>query len=261
MVLQRGNEALLSHVGDSRVYLYRAPELRLLTRDHSLENYLRDNPHVRPKVKRPGKTLVRALGLKSSKLGTEHHRVALEKNDVLLICTDGLTDAVPQWTLRELLAGVPYLSLRESAQCLVRAAMSHGSMDNISVVLLQVTDRVEMGSRTILYEVEAASSDTAVVLGWLTFLEGPRRGDVIELKASTVIGADPRCRVVIDQDYVSSRHVEILAEEHGFVLRDLGSTNGTFVNDVKVEQAPLVDGDVIRVGQSPVVFKSHRIER
>ena len=41
--------------------------------------------------------------------------------------------------------------------------------------------------------------------------------------------------------------------------RYLGSTNGTFVNDVKARDTPLVDGDVIRVGTTPVAFKSHSV--
>jgi pSer/pThr/pTyr-binding forkhead associated (FHA) protein len=45
------------------------------------------------------------------------------------------------------------------------------------------------------------------------------------------------------------------------VLRDLGSTNGTFVNNAKAEQVHLVDGDVIRIGEASVVFKSHWLER
>lgn len=263
MVIHRGNELLVSHVGDSRVYLYRAPELRQLTRDHSLENYLKDNPEVNPRIKRPGKTLVRALGLKSATLGAQHSRVALAQGDLVLLCSDGLTDSLPSWTLREVLGGVRYTSVGSVASALVRTALTHGSMDNVSVLLLQAADRPEVTGRTVMYDVEAGSGAAAgpVVLGWLTFLEGHHLGDVIPVQASTVIGADPGCRVVIEEDYVSGRHAEVLRSEHGFLLRDLDSTNGTYVNDVRTKEVPLVDGDVIRIGMTPIVFKSHQLER
>lgn len=262
LVLHCGRELIVSHVGDSRVYLYRAPELRLLTRDHSLENYLKDHPQVRPKVQRPGKTLVRALGLQTQELGASHLRVTLGLDDVLLLCSDGLTDSVPQWTMREMLAGAQLIEPAEVATGMVRAALSHGSMDNVSVVLLKATDRPVDSPRTVQYEVGAlaAASRQPVVLGWLTFLEGARRGEVLALEASTVIGAQPDCRIVLTEDYASGRHAELLRAEHGFVLRDMGSTNGTFVNNVRTERANLIDGDTIRIGRTAMVFKSQRLE-
>ncbi|MBK8480747.1 MAG: protein phosphatase 2C domain-containing protein [Proteobacteria bacterium] len=263
LVLHCGRELVVSHVGDSRAYLYRAPELRLLTRDHSLEHYLRDHPQVRPKVQRPGKTLVRALGLQSQELGASHTRIALELDDVLLLCSDGLTDSVPQWTMREMLVGAQLIGPADVATGMARAALSHGSMDNISVVLLRATDRPVDSPRTVQYDVAAlasASHQQPVLLGWLTFLEGARRGEVLALEASTVIGAQPDCRVVLTEDYASGRHAELLRAEHGFVLRDMGSTNGTYVNNVRTERANLIDGDVIRIGRTAMVFKSHRLE-
>jgi len=262
LVLHCGRELIVSHVGDSRVYLYRAPELRLLTRDHSLEHYLKDHPQVRPKVQRPGKTLVRALGLQSQELGASHLRLTLELDDVLLLCSDGLTDSVPQWTMREMLAGAQLIEPAEVATGMARAALSHGSMDNVSVVLLKATDRPVDSPRTVQYDVAALATATQqpVVLGWLTFLEGARRGEVLALEASTVIGAQPDCRIVLTEDYASGRHAELLRAEHGFVLRDMGSTNGTFVNNVRTERANLIDGDTIRIGRTAMVFKTQRLE-
>jgi pSer/pThr/pTyr-binding forkhead associated (FHA) protein len=95
------------------------------------------------------------------------------------------------------------------------------------------------------------------MLGWVTFHDGPLRSQVIPLEASNVIGADPGCKIVLGQTVVSSRHAEIFRTEHGFVVRDLGSTNGTFVNNVRITESALVDGDVIRLGTSEMVFKRH----
>lgn len=262
MVLHRGRDVLISHVGDSRAFLFRDPELRQLTRDHSLENYLKDHPEVRPKIKRPGKTLVRALGLDTNELGASHLRLELAAADTLLLCTDGVTDSLPHWTLREVLAGTSCIGAEETATCVLRAALTHGSMDNLSAVVLELTDRRALEQAgTLMYEVPSRETQTktTTVLGWLAFLEGPRRGEVLSLEASTVIGAASGCRVRISEDYVSGRHAEILRTSHGFMLRDLGSTNGTFVNNVRTTELELADGDVVRIGKTAMTFKSHTV--
>ena len=46
----------------------------------------------------------------------------------------------------------------------------------------------------------------------------------------------------------SRRHASVMASPGGTILSDLGSTNGTFVNDQKVQAATLVKGDVVRIG-------------
>lgn len=262
MVLHRGNQVLISHIGDSRVYFYREPQLKQLTTDHNLENYLKNNPHAQLNEEMSGKTLVRALGLKASNIGMEHKLVSLQKDDVLLLCTDGVTDSVPGWTLKAILAGIKFTSIEESADNLIRAALSHGSMDNISAIVLQVTDKLGGGPRTMLFEPEANMGQAPtrqIIFGWITFLDGPRRGQVLLLEASTVFGADPRCKVVIEDEFTSRRHAEIFRTEHGFVLRDLGSTNGTFINNVKANEDYLVDNDFIRVGCTELLFKSHKL--
>ncbi len=258
VVLDRGSEVLISHMGDSRVYIYRDPKLQLLTRDHNLENYLKDNPNLRPKAKMSGKTLMRALGAQNPKLDVSHKKLRIQKDDLILICSDGLTDSVPPLTAREILAGVKVLPLEEVAASLIRAAISHGSMDNISVVLLQVTDKDPDAPRTMIYETDRAQ--TVMVVGWLIFLEGPQKGRLIPLEASTVIGADTGCRVSILEPYASGRHAEVYRTETGFNLRDLKSTNGTFINNIQATENCLVDNDVIRVGTTEIVFKCHLME-
>jgi PPM family protein phosphatase len=264
-VLHRGAQVLVSHVGDTRIYLHREGELQLLTVDHNLENYLLENPNFRPKVQLSGKTLVRALGLKTSALTVDHKSVNLQKGDKLLINTDGLTDSLPGMTMRHIMATLDLRSEQDVADSLVRAALNHGSMDNISVILLHSTDRAVDGPKTTIFEVASLTSTASVksvVLGWLTFLDEPQRGRVVTLEAKTVIGADSNCKIVVAEDYVSARHAEVLRTEHGYVLRDLGSTNGSFINNVSAKnEYCLVDGDVIRIGSRELVFKSLRVDQ
>jgi PPM family protein phosphatase len=263
MVVHRGRQVLVSHVGDTRVYLYREGQLELLTTDHNLENYLKENPNFKPKVRLSGKTLVRALGLKTSMLKVDHRQLALQKDDLLLINTDGLTDSLPTLSLASILGTVRLRPLEEVTHALVRAALSHGTTDNVSVILLQFSDKVAEGPRTTVFELDAvpASQSQQLVLGWLVFLDPPHHGRVVPLEASTVIGADPDCKIVVAEDYVSGRHAEVMRTEHGFTLRDLGSTNGTFINNGRAQEECLVDGDRIRVGRTEMVFKSHSLER
>jgi len=63
-----------------------------------------------------------------------------------------------------------------------------------------------------------------------------------------VLGRGADCDLSIDNASVSRRHAQILAEENGYVVHDLESTNGTFVNDAPANWTPLKDGDYLRVG-------------
>jgi PPM family protein phosphatase len=264
LVLHSNDQISVSHIGDSRVYLYRSLDLYQLTRDHNLENYLEDNPTAKQKKQLSGKTLIRALGLQASNFHVDHQRLALQNNDLLLICSDGLTDSIPTYTLRELLACCEVSTVEEVADQLIRAAISHGSMDNVSVIVIEISDKPGGEPHTTIFDPRtgAVSSKLAprLVMGWLTFLEGPRTGQVVPLEASTAIGADSDCRIVIEEDFVSRRHAAISRTEHGFVLQDFDSTNGTFINNVRTKEESLVDGDLIRVGSTEMVFKCHVID-
>ena len=94
------------------------------------------------------------------------------------------------------------------------------------------------------------------LLGWLVPLKGPQRGELYTLAPITSIGTDPGCTVVLTDGYMSSLHAEIKAEGGTWVLRDLKSTNGTYVNDKRIEQHELVDNDFVKLGQSVLKFKS-----
>lgn len=84
----------------------------------------------------------------------------------------------------------------------------------------------------------------------LRVLAGPLTGARIALGASAVlIGRSPSCTLVIDDDYTSSRHARIFPREGGWWLEDLGSTNGTFVAEVRLgSPQPLDVGVPVRIG-------------
>jgi pSer/pThr/pTyr-binding forkhead associated (FHA) protein len=68
------------------------------------------------------------------------------------------------------------------------------------------------------------------------------------------IGRLPDNAIVIDNPAVSGRHARVVSEGNHFVLEDLKSTNGTFVNDKPIARHTLLDGDAILIGKHTVVF-------
>ncbi|GEM_PF-2911031 len=74
---------------------------------------------------------------------------------------------------------------------------------------------------------------------------------------STRIGREPSNDIVLSGDtHVSRYHAEIVREGAGFIIRDLGSKNGTLVNGSRISQHRLVNGDVIQIGSTRIVFQN-----
>ena len=84
----------------------------------------------------------------------------------------------------------------------------------------------------------------------------PDQGEVIPLGATTTLGREPSNDISVAESSVSRTHAEIVETDEGFVLRDLGSTNGTYVNETQIpaEDYLLIDGDIIRLGTSSKSF-------
>lgn len=91
---------------------------------------------------------------------------------------------------------------------------------------------------------------------WLEYF--PEGGDRVQRalldKDSLTIGRSEAADVQIDSAKVSREHARVICQGPQFVIRDLGSTNGTFVNGQQIEQAELTDGDVILVADTEFAF-------
>lgn len=94
------------------------------------------------------------------------------------------------------------------------------------------------------------------LLGWLVPLQGPQKGELFTLQPNTIIGTDPKSTIVLQDKFMSSKHAEIKAENGMWVLRDSGSTNGTYVNNKRVDRHELVDNDFVKFGSAMLKFKS-----
>jgi len=86
----------------------------------------------------------------------------------------------------------------------------------------------------------------------LVMARGPRPGETFALDESPlVLGRDPRNAIVIDHPQVSRRHARITSRGDTWVIEDMESTNGTFVNGTRlVGSHPLVTGDVIGLSET-----------
>ena len=94
------------------------------------------------------------------------------------------------------------------------------------------------------------------LLGWIVPLQGTQRGQLFTLSPTTIVGTDPKCNLVLDDKFMSSKHAEIKAENGVWILRDSGSTNGTYVNNRRIDRHELVDNDFIKFGSALLKFKS-----
>ena len=99
--------------------------------------------------------------------------------------------------------------------------------------------------------------ERAPAMAWLVIKSGSRPGQQFGLtRGRNTIGRDgTRCDIVLDDGAVSAEHARINFENGQFVIYDLASLNGTFVNRQRVQRQLLMDGDLIRLGNTTLVFK------
>jgi serine/threonine protein phosphatase PrpC len=135
-----GERVVLGHVGDSRAYLLRGGELTQLSRDHTYVQRLVDSGQLAPGAawKHPWRNVVlRSIDGDPVAPGIDLVPVRVAPGDRLLLCSDGLTDLVPDDLVAELLETTdPY----SAAAVLVQAALAAGGKDNVTCVVLDVVD-------------------------------------------------------------------------------------------------------------------------
>lgn len=73
----------------------------------------------------------------------------------------------------------------------------------------------------------------------------------------TVIGRGSEAHIVVDDSGVSRRHLELRITPTGVIATDLGSTNGTYVEGHKIEAATLLDGNLLTIGRTEIIFWTH----
>ena len=102
---------------------------------------------------------------------------------------------------------------------------------------------------------ELVKADTKKI--WLTITDrlGAIRDVEWDVEGSLFVGRSNICNIYFDDDRLSKQHFVIEVTKMGCYLEDLQSTNGTFVNGVKItNRRMLLDGDIITAGRESIVF-------
>ncbi len=85
----------------------------------------------------------------------------------------------------------------------------------------------------------------------LKVTHGPQAGKVLPLAGGVLIGRAADCQLILDDDYVSTHHARIALSSDGYQVDDLGSTNGTFINNERLSATtPFGLGDTLRIGRT-----------
>lgn len=130
-----GDEVLLANIGDSRGYLLRDSNLTQLTEDHSLVNELLKSGQISTEEAKnhPQKNIVtRTLGI-SENANIDEKIIKLESNDILLLCSDGLSNMVDNQTIQKILSNES--SFVTKCKDLIVLANEAGGKDNITLLL------------------------------------------------------------------------------------------------------------------------------
>jgi len=129
--------ALIAHVGDSRVYLFRDKTIHQLTKDHSLigeQIHQGLISHEEARNSWINKFITRALGQRLD-VEVDVSELAIQSGDILLLCTDGLHSMVSDKEIRAIVSQEKELT--EKCDMLIELANQNGGRDNLAVILAQ----------------------------------------------------------------------------------------------------------------------------
>jgi len=135
-----GTRGYIAHVGDSRAYRFHEGALTTITKDHSAAQEWVDAGLISAGEARraPNRHIVtRAVGSEPF-IVPDVHELDVDAEDLLLLCSDGLTEHLDDAEIERNLAATP--DLRQAAECLVEAALVAGGSDNVTVVLVRCLD-------------------------------------------------------------------------------------------------------------------------
>ena len=104
-------------------------------------------------------------------------------------------------------------------------------------------------------EISVVLDDIPVGTGMVVVKRGPNAGSRFVLEAEvTRAGRHPDSEIFLDDITVSRRHAEFVRQGKGYVVRDVGSLNGTYLNRERIDEAPLATGDEVQIGKFKLVF-------
>ncbi len=135
----RDDNAIISHMGDSRAYLFRYGELSRLTEDHNLFSLLLKTKRFTEEELRDDKThhmLIRYVGMENAR--PDVRVIPVKQGDKLLLCTDGLTEMIKDEEIAEIMRETP--GPEAALQRLISKANEVGGVDNITAVIIELSN-------------------------------------------------------------------------------------------------------------------------
>lgn len=126
----------VANVGDSRLYIVNQDEIRQITKDHSLVAEMVRMGGIDKRTARfhPDKNIItRAVGALDT-VEADFFRETLMQGDIVLLCSDGLTNMLEDEEIQEII--IRQNSLSEKGKALIQAANDNGGKDNIAVILI-----------------------------------------------------------------------------------------------------------------------------
>lgn len=134
------NTLYVRHIGDSRLYIIRGNNIRQVTEDHTLaEQMVKDGLLSAQELSNTSYNhiLTRALGIDED-VQIDHYVESLVVGDIILLCTDGLSDMLKDEEILEVVSSLAYENMEQTAQKLVDKALERGGHDNITVILIGI---------------------------------------------------------------------------------------------------------------------------
>src|SRR5271165_5012976 len=100
------------------------------------------------------------------------------------------------------------------------------------------------------------------IVPFLQIVSGPLTGRVYKIDRDVmIIGRNPDCDLVLEPKSVSRRHAALVNRSGEYVLKDIGSTRGTYVNGLRLtEPVVLKNGSVVQVGEIHLTFKAQAVQ-
>lgn len=136
-----GDQIVMAHIGDSRVYLFRDGELSQISADHTFVQRLVDSGRITPEeaaVHPRRSVLMRVLGDVDATPEVDTAILGTHPGDRWLVCSDGLSSYVPEDRIQAVMESVE--GAEPAAYRLVKESLDHGAPDNVTVVVMDVSD-------------------------------------------------------------------------------------------------------------------------
>jgi pSer/pThr/pTyr-binding forkhead associated (FHA) protein len=126
-----------------------------------------------------------------------------------------------------------------------------GDESPTTITFLLVESSGEVAEEEVSVPIEAVPEGVGV----LVVKRGPNAGSRFVLEGDvTRVGRHPDSDIFLDDITVSRRHAEFLRRPEGYLVRDVGSLNGTYINRQRTEEGKLNNGDEVQIGKFRLVF-------